>query len=751
MTKLQMIALPCAFLVLFGGILPASGQPRAPAERGRGPRPQSRGRGPSQQKVDAPPDIQRAMKEMWRRGTCLLSSVHKPAETESAVPKDLGATAVLYPRIHARQGALLCYAADGGTLWAADDQGLYQVDAAAAKLTRTYDVRAGLPDAAVQSIAPAGRTVWLATRGRLARLDVEAGTIAPVEGVQFDMGRLAAGPSGVWLVSDAGAYRLAPGEKQWRKLPDFPAQDLLAGQVRRGFWWEWWHRKMRVLLPSVFATADGLYVVCMNRLSRYDPAAGKWQELGQNVWQAVPSGRTVWALVTEGVLGYDAATGKTTHYRAGAGPAAGRPVAMAVSDQALLLASQPDYDDKPKTRRDTPQQEVKTPLTGGGISRLDLASGKWTVTDAVDGVDVRFASAVQAEAGEAWASCILYDKIHERGAHPGMAHVRSYRPHATGIGLLHYAGGRWHLVKREGLKTEQRWVMGQRGKVKTDLIGPESVDQLCRCGKCVWGVYRIVPEQYYSGYFISAGCLAEQSDGHWQGRFDVRTKELGFEGEQPKLMLISHSHGHRIVLADGHPIVLGMESIAGRTWVISEGGLFAQEPGDGGFVPVLRETARLYWRATAAAAGEDCVWFGGDGGTISRLDRKTGRLELLGVAEGRSILHMVAGDGGVRAVTSKSDAVLPVSLAAATKLPEGDVLEFDGRRWTAGAGQVAPKPLPYTFKSRSNYLYKADKRVAFLKGVFRPIVLCEDRVGGKLWVGTYAGVASVPLSPQGAE
>ncbi|MGB2821562.1 MAG: hypothetical protein WBF17_11310, partial [Phycisphaerae bacterium] len=83
--------------------------------------------------------------------------------------------------------------------------------------------------------------------------------------------------------------------------------------------------------------------------------------------------------------------------------------------------------------------------------------------------------------------------------------------------------------------------------------------------------------------------------------------------------------------------------------------------------------------------------------------------------------------------------------------PEGDVLEFDGRRWTAGAGQVAPKPLPYTFKSRSNYLYKADKRVAFLKGVFRPIVLCEDRVGGKLWVGTYAGVASVPLSPQGAE
>ena len=27
---------------------------------------------------------QRAMKEMWRRGTCLLSSVHKPAAREAA-------------------------------------------------------------------------------------------------------------------------------------------------------------------------------------------------------------------------------------------------------------------------------------------------------------------------------------------------------------------------------------------------------------------------------------------------------------------------------------------------------------------------------------------------------------------------------------------------------------------------------------------------------------------------------------------
>jgi len=685
-----------------------------------------------------PPEaVKKAMQEMWRRGTCLLSSVYKPAAREAALPRDLGRTPLVEPAVIARRGDLLCYAVDGPALWAADDRQLYHVDGASGKMLGTYGRAAGLPDEPIQSIAAGAGSVWLATRGRLVRLDPKAGRATTEDGVEVGMARVVAGGGGVWLVGDRGAYRRV-GTGEWKKLPDFPGQDQLAAAVRRGFWSRNWHPKMRVLLPSAFATADGLYVVCGNRLGRFDPSTGQWREIGKAVWQAVPQGRTVWALTTGGVLRYDAASGKVASHEAGEGPAAGRPVAMAPGEKAFVLASQPDYDSKAGR------------FVGGGVSRLDLATGTWTVTQEVDGTDVRFATAALADGDEAWVACLLYDRVHQRGAHPGMAHVKRWRPHASGLGVLHGSGGKWTLLKREGLKTERRWVLGQKGTVKTDRIGPETVRQLCRAGGCLWGVYRIVPEQYYAGYFISGGLVARQEGKAWTGRFDVRTAPLGFAGEQPELMLISHSHGHKIVLADGHPIALGVEQVAGRTWFITEAGLFLRNDAADTFTAVHRAADRLYWRATAAAADDDCVWFGGDGGTVSRLDRKTGRLELVGVAPGRKIERMSAADGRLTVRAVRSAAVLPVSLASAPKLPDAEVLTFDGKQWSAGSGSVSAQRLGWTVRRRSNYLYRGEKRVAFLKGVFRPVVLCEDRAANAVWLGTYAGVAPVAL-PQAGE
>jgi len=48
-------------------------------------------------------------------------------------------------------------------------------------------------------------------------------------------------------------------------------------------------------------------------------------------------------------------------------------------------------------------------------------------------------------------------------------------------------------------------------------------------------------------------------------------------------------------------------------------------------------------------------------------------------------------------------------------------------------------------RRKSSYLYEGDRRIGFLKGAFRPVVLCEDPVGKKLWLSTHSGVASVPL------
>jgi hypothetical protein len=712
-------AFTCLAILLAGTALGA----RA-AERGRSSEPA--GAGP-------PPEVKAAMEELWRRGFCLLSSVYKPAAKECAVPKDIGQTPVLVPQTVDRRGTIQCYAADGDALWAADDLSVYQVDASTGRLLRRFGRADGLPGCPVQSIAPAGGTVWLATRSGLARLEPATGRVTVVPEVRFSLGRLAAGPSGVWLVSDAGVWRLAPGRDSWQACPEFPGQKQLSEVVGRGFWSALWRERAAALLPSLFATEDGLCFICLNHLLRWDAAGGRWQEISREVWQAVPDGRTVWALTTAGVLRHDAAAGKTESFSAGQGLAAGRPVALATTADALYVISQPDYDEKAGR------------FVGGGLSRLDLAAGTWTVTETVDGTDVRFATALTADGDQVWATCMLYDGAIQLGAHPGMAHVKRWRPRTTGLGLVHLANGRWTLTKSGDLRRDRRWVLGQKGTLALDRIGPESADSLLCSGGRIWGVVRMVPEQYYAGYFISAGCLAAEAGGRWDGRWDFRTEELGLAGEQPELMLLSLSHGDEIVLAEGHPTVLGLERAGGRTWAVCQCGLHRFDAAEDRFTPVVAETFRFYWRLTAAAAAPDAVWFGGDGGTVSRLDRATGTLELVGVVPGRKVVAMTAEAGRVAVRTARGEAVLPLALRAAPKLPDADLAVFDGRAWSSGAPGVDPPAPAYSCKDKSSYLYRGGRPVAFLKGVFRPTVLCEDPVGGRLWIATHEGLASVPI------
>ncbi len=680
-----------------------------------------------------PPEVEAAMAELWRRGHCLLSSVDRPAARESVLPKDIGATPVLAPRLLAGKGALLCYAVDAPTLWAADDQALYRADAKAGRLVKRYDRSDGLPDEIIQSIAAGGNAVWLATRGGLCGLDLRTGRIAPVGNVRFSLGRLAGGAGGSWLVTDAGAWRLAPGSKRWQKLPDFPGQGKLARIVRHGFWSAWWQQQLDTLIPSIFPDEGALYVIVVNDLLRYDVKAGQWKRISAQAWQALAEWPAVWALTTTGVCRYDPATGKSQSFPAGKGPAAGRPAAMAGAKGALFVASEPDYD--PKAGR----------YVGGGISRYDPSTGEWTITEAVDDVDIRFTRALWADGDEAWAACTLYDKVVQLSAHPGMAHVKRFRPRACGLGLLHYAAGRWALIQGKDLPTERRWVMGQKGKVAPDHVAPNRIDRLCRCGGRLWGVYRMVPRRYYSGYYVSAGCLAAESGGRWRGRFDLRTAQLALTGEQPDLMLISHSHGVKIVLAEGHPIVLGIERIAGRAWAVCQSGLFVHDPASDEFAPVVREGSRIYWQATSAAAAKDAVWFGGDGGTISRLDRATGRLELVGVVPARKIVSMTPADDGVVARTAQAKVSLPADLRGAPRLPAADSLHCRSGGCVAGSGGGGRVRPGFRCRRKSSYLYEGDRRIGFLKGAFRPVVLCEDPVGKKLWLSTHSGVASVPL------
>jgi hypothetical protein len=70
----------------------------------------------------------------------------------------------------------------------------------------------------------------------------------------------------------------------------------------------------------------------------------------------------------------------------------------------------------------------------------------------------------------------------------------------------------------------------------------------------------------------------------------------------------------------------------------------------------------------------------------------------------------------------------------------------DGRGWSAEPAAFPVVRPAYTVRQKSNYVLDgAKRRVAFVTGLFRPEVLCEDKIGGKLWLGAYSGVASIPL------
>ena len=694
-----------------------------------------------------------AQKEFRRRGgMCMNSRVYAPARREARVPRDIGQTPVIHPRLRERRGRVICYAVDGDTLWAADDQALYQIDGRGGRLVRTFDHGDGLPDRTIQSIAPSGPVVWLATLSGLARLDVAAGVIRPTPDVSFTVGRLTAGANGVWLASDAGVYSLRPGPSGWKKLPEAPGQQTVATRVRSGFWWFRWRNREISLIRGVVPDESGVSVLMERTLARYGTRTGAWEKIADDVWEAESRDGTIWALCSGGVLRYDTRTGTQRTAAYGAGPADGRAVALLPTDDSLFVASHGRCDAKAKEF---------TGFTGGGISRLDLRTGTWSVTDAIDGIPVHFTDSLYSDGRDAWAGVMLYDKAIQRGAHPGMAHVKRWLPHPSGIGLARYRDGGWSLLARRGLKDKPCWIGPHGVGVHLDSVGPQTVGMLCSVGDRLWGACRILPEHWYGGYTVSAGCLAKRSGDGWEPVLDLRTEQLGLEGEFPAVMGVSRSHGG-VWLAEGHQRVLDIREVAGRCWVIAQTGLYVFDPERDRFAAVVREPDRLYGRATAAVAAGRAVWFGGDGGTVSRLSRETGRLELVGLVPGRTVTGLARDGERLLVKTTAAAFTLPLSLDGAKQLPVADVIAFDGERWApASVPWPAGPEVSWTCryagphrdkgKSQVNYLQHDGRRVGFLRGVFRPRVLCEDNVGGRLWLASYAGVLSVPLERAGEE
>ncbi len=692
-----------------------------------------------------------AMQEYWRhapRYGCLCCSVFIPAPKAAAVPKNIGSLPVLEARVCENKARLACFCVGGKSLlWAADDRAVYQIDTGRRALVGTYRVADGLPDVPVRQLVPDGKSLWIVGRGRLSRLDVSAGRIEVPNQPQFTVARMAVGPGGTFLVTEKAAYRWKAGGRSFESLGAYPGQSSVARAVERGFWHFQWRKHVSSLLRDVVVGRRELYVLAGNTLSRLS-SAGRWSELARDAWRIALDEPNLWAITTAGLVHYDSRSEKVTRLAVGGEAAPGKPVDLAVAGGAAYLLLEPRFDTRAKRYR------------GGGISRFDPATGKGTTVRQVGGAGVAFTTAAAVDGSDMLAGVRLIGKIEHRSLHPGMANVREYVPKVTGLGVaLRPASGDWQLLRLKGIDGRLCWVVGQGKKHRQDRVRPQHISHLLACADRLWAVLRNFPESYYGGYYPTVQQIARRTEAGWAAVAErPRVEPAGLAGDQPGVLCLTATHRKPIVLGHGFPRVLGLLCAANIAWVVHESGVYVHDPVKNEFRAVLTEGFRAYWQVTAGACDSSAVWFGTDAGTITRYDRRARQFRLLGVVPGRKIAEMRIDKGKVfvRTAKPKTKPALPAGLSDVAELPVADVLCCDGASCSAArASDMPPAPAArYEFqrerKRPSNYLAGpapgsgSPKRLAYLKGVFQPQVLCEDGPG-VLWLSVWGGVARLQL------
>ena len=696
-----------------------------------------------------------AMKEYWRHAPkygCLACSVYIPAPKAATVPRNIGSLPVLQARLYDNKPKLACFCTNQQYIWVADDSSVYKIDARKGKLLRTFTVSDGLPDAPVRQLLLDDDTLWIVCQNRIARLKIATGKIEIPHQPAFSIARMAAGPSGTILITEDGAFLWNNSSKKFVPIGKYPAQQQIYRAIKKGFWEVQWKKHYSNLLRGVIAHQRNIFVLAGNTLSTFSKSSqgdssgsiAHWKVIAKDVWRILADDHDLWAITTAGVLRFRTTNGKIERFIAGKGPAIGRPIDLIITDSAVYLLSEPRFD----TRRKR--------YIGGGISIFDKHTGKWTTINRIGQIDVSFPTAATVHNGEVFIAVQLAGKVEHRSLHPGMASVRRFLPKITGLAIvIRGNSGNWQAIRLKGLKGEFRWVMGQGSSHRWDRVRPQEISQLLINDNRLWAVMKNFPENYYAGYYPSVQCIARKESGKWIPIIDKqRTNSLGLAGEQPRLMFLSATHGSPIVLAHGQRNILGLINAGRKLWVIHEGGAYVYQPSKETFQPALTEGFRIYWQATAAACSQSAIWFGSDAGTITRFDRNNRQFKLIGVVPNRKITRIsIDKKGKVWVKTAPAKVVLPVPLTNLKKLPAGDVICYDGRKWTIVSAKNMPAQptLQYRFR-RGNYLVGPERTssrkvrtLGFLKGVFKPKVLCLE-TPGRLWIKVWGGVGYIPLS-----
>ena len=681
-----------------------------------------------------------AAAELWRRGHCILSSVVVPAQRTAKAPRDLRGARPVEGRTYSAKVKVAAWARDERFLWAATDAELHQVDLAEGRLVRSYAKADGLPDWPVDALLSDGRTLWIVHRRGLATLGIGRDKVEDRADVRFRFARLLRDEGGVWAIADNATWRFA-GDGPPKRLPALPTGSRITATVKAGLWLARRGQQTAYFVADALSLGGRLYAASFGAV--YELADGRWSRVAAEGWTPRAGHGCLWLLSTKGLVRYEPATRQSTLHGAPKPLPSGRPTHLAVTEGAVWVAVEPR--EEPRGRG----------FAGGGIARLDVRAGRWQTWQSINGQRANRATALETRDGAVWATAIGYETYKTLSAHPGMMHCKRTVPVPTGLCLHRFdvAKGTWQTLHLASPAGERRRVLGQKGKQHDAVMIPRIVEATAASASRLFAVVRMFPTDFYSGYYTCIDQLAARpgAKAAWTASYAHAPEPLGLQGEQPSVLLISESHGKRVVYGVGHDHVLGLFAHAGRAWAVTEGGVGCFDEGKGRWQRVLETGFRFYWKATAARDDGERLWIGSDRGIVARLDLATNRCQVLTVLAERQIVAISAAEGRTAVLGKRAErGCLPVQLEGKLEALDCDGAVFDGKPWKpADVTVAAPPGVPWRVEGKANFLSRIDPRTRkpvaayYLTGVFQPRVLCASPDGRRVWLSTYSGLVRI--------
>ncbi|HOX04916.1 MAG TPA: hypothetical protein PK280_00830 [Planctomycetota bacterium] len=712
--------------------------------------------------------------EFWRRMRC-LACVVMPGTVNSATPPDLKGAEAVVGRPYDFKRRFTAWTRDEKFLWVAADNEILQFDLAGKKLVKSYGRAEGLPDKLVYQLASDGRELWLIHRGGTAMLSVGTETIQDVSLLPKCkyVRVIAVNNHDFWFIGDTGTLRYSSIEKDragGNRFPALPTAARIAKAVDNGIWPPHWERRTAHFITNPVELAGRLYAGSFGDIYELDLKAAKWTKIAENGFEQTARGGKLYFLTPKGLAEYDPATGKTEALEPPE-EVRGRYAQLLLTDSAAWIASEPlaaAGDAAP---------------AGGGLARFDLAARKWQTWAEVDGRPARPVSCLTVAAdGAVWA-VTMEGKYAAKSAHPGMTTTKRLEFHTGGFGLLRYdeKAGKWTSLPLALEELGQRLICGQDGCHGADTIVPQFVENLTVGPKRAFAMTRLVPKQYFGGYWPCLDQVASRADAGaaWAAKFEHHPEQLDLQGEQPMVLNIStgqltasgNSLKDQLWEAIGHDLVLG-SFLAGEThWAVTESCVGFFDEAAGSWKQLAAPEFRWYWRATALLDDGRYVYVGSDRGLVTRLDTTTGRFELQVALKDRKIERIAKDkDGNILVAGGQAPlGLLPVELVgdgvgARHAVPlQAEAARFDGKAWAAAKPEDVPaaaapqwlfkqlreKPQGYQDKTQGNYLCETaggePKPRYYLKEAFFPLFLSANTDGSRLWASTYTGIVRMDV------